>query len=127
MNEGTYIVSLDGKFRKLLKSGGTCVYLRHPRTGKSYLLSCEVTCVAQQFDTSAVQLIGDPVIVPQVPAFAFPLAAPAGLVYHARRRRPEANSPGTAVLVKSSTSFRRGTQSTVTNSRQITGRSPGNC
>jgi eukaryotic-like serine/threonine-protein kinase len=84
MNEGTYVVSLDGKFRRLLKSGpGIGLYLKHPRTGKSYLLLFDpTTWLAQQFDTSTLQLIGDPVIVRQVPAFSHGLTAtPQGLVY----------------------------------------------
>jgi len=85
-DQGTYVASLDGKFRKLAKNGSVSVYLKHPRTGNSYLLSCDTTaCLAQQFDLSAVELVGDPMIVPQVPAFSRALTAnAAGLVYEAR-------------------------------------------
>ena len=87
MNQGTYVVSLDGKFRKLVKNGSADTYLRHPRTGQSYLLSCEsfTGCVIQQFDAGAARLIGDPVPVAQLPTLGVRIAAaPAGLVYLVR-------------------------------------------
>jgi eukaryotic-like serine/threonine-protein kinase len=83
-SRGTYAVSLDGKFRKLVRSSGSAdFYLKHPRTGKSYLVSCGTNgCQVQQFDDVAVRLIGDPVTVPYVSSNLALAAAPAGLVYH---------------------------------------------